>query len=77
MPMLKEMFIMAKTLEVPTDWNARRAGIVESLMRDRFRRHPELREKLMATGNRELINELRVSNEENLYWGVIKQNGQN
>ena len=66
--------------------------MIESLLRDKFRRDPELRERLVQTGTRQLINVLPsdirygggnsgAAHEDKLFWGVIEGansgNGQN
>jgi hypothetical protein len=42
---------------------------MEKIQRDKFRRNRELRERLAATQNREIINTLAEKTEENLFWG--------
>lgn len=42
---------------------------MEKILRDKFRRNRELRERLAATQNREIVNILMEKTEENLYWG--------
>ena len=50
---------------------------MERFTRDKFRRNPELRERLKATLDRELINDLsnQGPNAETLYWGSIGKKG--
>ena len=57
---------------------------MEKLLRDKFRRDPELRERLVQTGSRELINLLpsdarfgggAETNSEKRFWGTIAGNG--
>lgn len=47
---------------------------MEKIQRDKFRRNKELRDKLMTTGNRSIINTLDGSKEDEfkIYWGVLK-----
>jgi predicted NAD-dependent protein-ADP-ribosyltransferase YbiA (DUF1768 family) len=42
---------------------------MEKILRDKFRRNRELRERLAATQTREIINILTEKTEENLFWG--------
>ncbi len=50
---------------------------MEQLLRDKFRRHKELRERLKITGSRELWNSYEEETPSNLFWGVVKGKGQN
>uniref|UniRef100_A0A7S3NX51 FHA domain-containing protein n=1 Tax=Euplotes crassus TaxID=5936 RepID=A0A7S3NX51_EUPCR len=67
------------TIVEPEDWKLRRLGVMETVNRDKFRRNKELREKLLATQGRELVNvvPLEHDSEDSLFWGVIKNQGQN
>lgn len=77
--MIKEMLSLAITVEEPEDWKLRRQEIMEIVNRDKFRRNKDLREKLMITQDREIINEITSDNdrEDSLFWGQIKNEGQN
>lgn len=44
---------------------AQQLAVMEDVLREKFRQHPDLREKLLATGNRRLIN-----GGNSLLWGV-------
>lgn len=50
---------------------------METLVRDKFRRNKELREKLIATENRELVSTFTDLTVSNIFWGVVDGNGQN
>lgn len=51
---------------------------MEKILRDKFRRSRDLRDRLAATQNREIVNTVTDKSEESLFWGVLnKQNGQN
>eukprot|EP00920_Eleutheroschizon_duboscqi_P024369 GHVT01060502.1.p1 GENE.GHVT01060502.1~~GHVT01060502.1.p1 ORF type:complete len:925 (-),score=221.48 GHVT01060502.1:900-3674(-) len=54
-------------------WRANRLKFVEIIIRDKFRRSPELREKLAATGKRELVWRNRVD----AFLGLVGNRGQN
>lgn len=79
MPAIKDMQEMALTLQEPEDWKMRRLAVMEIVNRDKFRRNKELREKLDSTLDREIVNEITDDNdrEDSLFWGVIKDQGQN
>lgn len=67
------------TIPEPEDWKLRRLGVMETVNRDKFRRNKELREKLVSTQGRELVNIITLDkdSEDSLFWGVIKNQGQN
>jgi predicted NAD-dependent protein-ADP-ribosyltransferase YbiA (DUF1768 family) len=46
-------------------------------VRDKFRRHKDLRERLKATGSRELCNSYEEATPSNMYWGMVDGKGQN
>lgn len=48
---------------------------METLVRDKFRRNRELRDKLIATENRSLINSFEDLTSSNIFWGVVDGNG--
>ena len=50
------MLQVAKLVREPPGWLYRQLPIMEQLLRDKYRREPELRERLAQTGNRTLIN---------------------
>lgn len=50
---------------------------METLVRDKFRRNKDLRDKLMATENRSLINTFEDATSSNIFWGIVDGNGQN
>ena len=74
---LMEMYEIAANIEDPPDWQKNRLKVMEMLIRDKFRRNSELREKLRATETRELINTFRDATVSNLFWGVVDKKGQN
>lgn len=43
MPMIKEMYQIARTIQEPADWQLHRLKVMETILRDKFRRNPELR----------------------------------
>lgn len=43
------MYNVARTIEEPEGWNHRKMKIMEKIMRDKFRRSRDLRDRLAAT----------------------------
>ena len=70
-----ELYEIASTIEDPEDWHKVRVKVMETLVRDKFRRHKDLREKLRATIDRELINTYADPTPSNLFWGVADNKG--
>jgi len=70
---------LAATIADPEDWHERRLVLMERFTRDKFRRNPELRERLRATQDRELVNDLtnQGPSSESLFWGMIGKKGSN
>jgi predicted NAD-dependent protein-ADP-ribosyltransferase YbiA (DUF1768 family) len=50
---------------------------MEMLVRDKFLRNKELTERLKQTRDRVLINQYPEATASNLYWGMVKGQGQN
>jgi hypothetical protein len=50
---------------------------MEALLRDKFRRYKDFRERLRATGSRELWNSYEEQTPSNVFWGMVKGKGQN
>lgn len=46
-PTFKEMLQVAKLVVEPANWHVTRLAVMEKLLRDKFRRDPELRERLV------------------------------
>ena len=74
---ISERFELSKQIRDPENWRSRRLIVMETLLRDKFRRHRDLRTKLANTGRRELINCYNDATISNLFWGVAKKQGQN
>lgn len=74
---LQELYELATEIEDPNDWANKRLTVMERCLRDKFRRHRELRERLRKTGNRELINTYSDRSSSNLFWGMVDGQGQN
>jgi hypothetical protein len=50
---------------------------MEILLRDKFRRNGDLRERLRATNHYQLINTTQGASASNLFWGIVDGKGQN
>lgn len=55
-PTLQEMFAVARTIEEPEGWQHKKVKIMEQIIRDKFRRNKNLRDRLANTQTREIIN---------------------
>ena len=67
---------MARTIEEGEGWNVpTKLRVMETIMRDKFRRSRDLRDRLAATQNRELVNVGERKDEESLFWGVVGTGG--
>ena len=64
---------MGRYVTVRHDWSTVKVSIMTDLIREKFK-IPELREKLLATGDAELIEGNRWGD---TFWGVCKDKGQN
>ncbi len=62
-----------RKLDIRPDWEVVKVGIMEELLEQKFR-FPELRDKLLATKNQELIEGNWWGD---TFWGVCKGEGQN
>ena len=49
--------------------------VMEQLLRDKFRRHRDLRDRLKATGSREIWNSYEEETPSNVFWGVVLGKG--
>ena len=65
---------MGMQVTLRPDWDAIKLGIMEDLIRQKFTRHQDLREQLLATGTKELV---EGNTWGDTYWGVCNGKGQN
>lgn len=65
---------LGRKVSLPADWNLRKRGYMKQLLRKKFTQHPELAEKLLATGDIELVEENTWGDR---YWGVCGGAGEN
>lgn len=63
-----------RRLHVREDWNEVRLNVMRKGLRAKFEQNPELREKLLATGNAELIEENTWGDK---FWGKCNGDGHN
>ena len=50
---MHELYEIAINIKDPPDWNNKKLIAMETIIRDKFRRHRDLRERLRRTGDRE------------------------
>ena len=55
-------------------WDGIKLGIMKQVVRDKFQRHPDLRDRLVATGSAPLVEE---NDWGDTYWGVSAGGGAN
>lgn len=65
---------LGRKVSLRSDWERVKLGIMEEIVRCKFTQHPELKVKLLATGERLLI-EGNTWND--TFWGVCKGKGKN
>ena len=65
---------LGRSVELMPGWEARRVGVMRSLLVDKFARHRELKEALLATGERELVEGNHWGDR---FWGVCDGAGEN
>lgn len=63
-----------RKVTVRSDWEDVKIDIMTSLVRQKFTKHEDLKEKLLATKNCELIEENYWGD---TFWGVCKEEGKN
>ena len=65
---------LGKRVELRPDWEDVKIDIMRQVLKSKFTQNPELREKLIATGNTELI---EGNNWNDRFWGVCRGVGKN
>lgn len=65
---------LGKQVNLRKDWEKVKIGIMYDLLKCKFDQNPELKEKLLETGDRLLI---ESNNHHDTFWGVCKEKGQN
>lgn len=61
---------IGQSAPLQSDWNAKRLAVMLRLVREKFRQHPDLAEKLIATGDGRLVNSGN-SGVFSQYWGTM------
>lgn len=65
---------LGKTVPLREDWEEVKIDVMTNLVTQKFSRHPELKEKLLATGDRELVEGNWWGD---TFWGVCRGTGEN
>jgi ribA/ribD-fused uncharacterized protein len=65
---------LARTIIVRSDWERKRVGFMQAVVREKFLQNPELRDKLLATGNATLVEE---NSHGDVFWGACNGQGEN
>jgi ribA/ribD-fused uncharacterized protein len=65
---------VGRSVTLRKDWESVKLGIMEALVREKFTKHDELRTKLLATGERRLI---EGNTWGDAFWGVCRGRGKN
>ena len=65
---------LGKKVELKPDWNHIRIDVMREVLIAKFTQNPDLREKLIATGNSELVEH---NNWGDIFWGVCRGVGEN
>lgn len=65
---------LAKQVETKAGWNDIKAGVMKEILRAKFRQNKPLADKLLATGEKELVEGNKWYD---TYWGVFKGKGEN
>lgn len=65
---------LGRKVEMRPDWNGARLGVMHDLVLQKFRNHAELQEKLLATGDADII---EGNQWHDTFWGVCNGIGQN
>lgn len=73
----REVLVLGQQISDPKDWESRRLKVMEIIIRDKFIRDKELKQELLETGDRELVNSYNTESPANLYWGSVKNKGNN
>jgi ribA/ribD-fused uncharacterized protein len=63
-----------KKVVMRPDWDSVKILIMTNLVRDKFTRHEDLKDKLLATGDQELV---EGNHWRDYFWGVCKGKGEN
>ena len=65
---------LGRRVEERDNWNYEKEDIMRKIVHEKFKTHKELAQKLIATGDEELIN---VNTWRDSYWGISNGSGKN
>lgn len=65
---------LGRKINLRSDWESVKPFVMENIVFEKFLQHPELKEKLMATGDTELV---EGNYWHDTYWGVCNGKGDN
>lgn len=65
---------LGRKISLRTDWNEIKLSVMSELLDQKFGRHPDLRKRLLATGDRQLI---EGNTWGDTFWGVCNGVGEN
>lgn len=63
--------------DITSGWSATKFDRMKSILRAKFSQHPDLRELLLSTGDRRLVETATVDSAVNRLWGEVNGVGQN
>ena len=73
-PTARQAKQLGRAVELREDWEERKVNIMYRILFAKFNQHKDLREKLFATGDAELV---EGNTWGDMYWGVCGGNGEN
>lgn len=65
---------LGRKVALRKDWEQVKLGVMEALVREKFTAHPDLAARLLATGERQLV---EGNTWGDTFWGVVRGNGKN
>lgn len=70
-PTARDARKLGQAAQLRPDWNIVRLAVMSRLVREKFRQHPDLAARLIATGDGRLINSVDISGSR--YWGGSRE----
>ncbi len=67
-PYLAKLIVQANKDKQLSDWNSIKRAIMKDILREKLKQHKEIREVLLKTGQKEIVENSR----EDYFWGVGK-----
>lgn len=65
------------TWDIVPDWASIKVDRMRAVLRAKFTQHPELRQLLLGTGSKRLVEAGTVNNAVNRFWGEVEGKGEN